>query len=182
MPESTPVVPNFQALAQQSRQLCAQAQQVQAQQRQVLSRMKALLVGVLQRYHQAFEGLKDLSEEDVRIPDAYDALEHWCVQDGWLEAVFGYSFRSEHNTYEVRLPVRYLEEDGHAQIEADAQTLRQQAHEQERRDQAEQNEKLRALYESLKSRFEPQAEIASAAPATQSPGPLATLPPGEPSC
>lgn len=188
MPEATPMAPDFQTLAEQSRQLRAQAQQAQVQQRQVLSRMKALLIGVLQRYHQAFEGLKDLSEEAVRVPDAYDDLEHWHVQDGWLEAVFGYSFRSEHNSYEVRLPTRYLGENGHAQIEADAQALRQQAQEQELRDQAEQEEGLRALFESLKSRFEPQVETVETAgatpatPATRAPGDRAPLPLGEPTC
>lgn len=146
---------SFGPLMEQSAQLQHQAAVVRSQQRQVQEQMKGHLVHVLKAYHQAFEGVRDLDDEEVRIPDRYDMLEHWAVDGQQFEATLGYGFRGEHHTYQVSLPVKYLEADGLTHLQSDAHRLRHEQEAQRQREQDAEDLRLRELFETLKGRFEP---------------------------
>ncbi len=144
---------NFNTLAQQSQNLLAQQQQLQQQRRQVHHEMKQHLVRTLQAVHQAFDGLRNLEDEDMQIPGERDVLESWSIEEDLLEATFGYSFRGEYHYYEVRLPLRYLQPDGLEQVQAEARALREAQAQKQRLEQQEAVERDRRLYETLRARF-----------------------------
>lgn len=125
---------NFAQLTSELTRLESGIANLKAQRRTQLEALRALLVARQARHRELFAGLKSFSEDDDQnIDPRYDHLEHWEIEGDVLYASFEYSFRGERNGYSIRIPVRYLAEDGEATMEAEAASANAEKETQARR-------------------------------------------------
>lgn len=98
-----------------------------------------------------------------QVPADNDFLQSVRIDGTMLVAEFGFRFRNEDNSYDLRIPLRFVAEDGVAVITREAKEAAEQALREKAAKELSQKDERRQQYEKLHREFGAQATVADAA-------------------
>ncbi len=143
-------------------QVCsAEQERLRQRKAQLHGQAKVLLVRALRHYESLFGSLDEgpLADRELTMPDERHILDYWHADGDDLVFEFSYGFRGEVCNYEVVMPARYLGMEGSACMQHDAEILRVQKEREDAARRDAQDQQDRALYASLKARFETEGGV-----------------------